>query len=222
MGCFSGRLMSSASDQKLFCKLSSPFCSFDEFVEEKVISPSYSSAILTPQNWCFWTVVLEKTLESSLDFKEIQPVHSKVNQSWISIGRTDVKAETSILWPPDVTNWLIWKDPDTGNDWRWEKGTTEDEMVGWHHWLNGRESELLQELVINREAWRAAVHGVTKSQTWLSDWTKNFIGHAHPCRHDLTSHRRTWIPARTFICCLLQSKPERGWKLCRGRNSSLS
>ena len=89
------------------------------------------------KNWCFWTVVLEKTLQSPLDCKEIQPVHSKGNQSWIFIGRTDAEVETPILWPPDVKNWLIWKDPDTGKDWRQEKGTTEDEMVGWHHWLNG-------------------------------------------------------------------------------------
>ena len=92
-----------------------------------------------PKNWCFWTVVLEKTLESPLDCKEIQPVNPKGNQSLIFIGRTDVKAETPILWPPDAKNWLIGKDPDTGKDWRWEKGTTEDEMVGWHHWLNGHE-----------------------------------------------------------------------------------
>ena len=93
-----------------------------------------------PKNWCFWTVVLEKTLESPLDCKEIQPVHPKGNQSWICIGRTDVETETLILWPPDVQNWLIGKDPDAGKDWRWEqKGTTEDEMVGWHHRLNGHE-----------------------------------------------------------------------------------
>ena len=91
-----------------------------------------------PKNWCFWTVVLEKTLESPLDCKKIQPVHPKVNQSWIFIGRTDAEAETPVLWPPDGKNWLIWKDPDAGKDWRQEeKGTTEDEMVGWHHWLNG-------------------------------------------------------------------------------------
>ena len=93
------------------------------------------------QNWCFWTVVLEKTLESPLDCQEIQPVHPKGNQFWIFIGRTDIEAETPILWPPDAKNWLIWKDPDAGKDWRWEKGTTEDEMVGWHHWLNGHEFE---------------------------------------------------------------------------------
>ena len=93
-----------------------------------------------PKNWCFWTVVLEKTLESSLDCKEIQPVHPKGDQSWVFIGRTDVEAETPILRPPDVKNWLIGKDPDAGEDWRQEeKGTTENEMVGWHHWLDGRE-----------------------------------------------------------------------------------
>ena len=94
------------------------------------------------KNWCFWTVVLEKTLESPLDCKEIQPVHSKENQSWIFIGRTDAEAETPILWPPDVKSWLIWKDPDAGKDWRQEeKGTTEDEMVEWHHRLKGHEFE---------------------------------------------------------------------------------
>ena len=87
-----------------------------------------------PKNWCFWTVVLKKTVESPLDCKEIQPVHSKGNQSWIFIGRTD--AQTPILWPPDAKNWLIGKDPDAGKDWRQEE--TEDEMVGWHHWLNGQ------------------------------------------------------------------------------------
>ena len=95
-----------------------------------------------PKNWCFWTVVLEKTLESPLDCKEIQPVHHKGNQSWIFIGRKDAEAEASILWPPDSKNQLIGKDPDAGKDQRWEeKGTTEDEMIGWHHWLNGHEFE---------------------------------------------------------------------------------
>ena len=94
------------------------------------------------KNWCFWTVVLEKTLESPLECKEIQPVHPKGNQSWIFIGRTDVEVETPILWPSDAKNWLIWKDPDAGQDWRWEeKGMTEDEMVVWHHQLNGYEFE---------------------------------------------------------------------------------
>ena len=92
------------------------------------------------KNWCFWTVVLEKTLESPLDSKEIKPVHPKGNQSWIFIGRTDT--ETLILWPPDMKNWLIGKDSDAGKDWRQEeKRTTEDKMFGWHHWLDGHESE---------------------------------------------------------------------------------
>ena len=94
------------------------------------------------KNWCFLTVVLEKTLGSPLDSKEIQPVHPKRNQSWKFIGRTDVESETPILWPPDAKNWLIRKDPDAGKDWRWEKkGTTWDEMVGWPHRLDGREFE---------------------------------------------------------------------------------
>ena len=89
-----------------------------------------------PKNWCFWTVVLEKTLESPLDCKEIQPVHSKGHQSWVFFGRTDAKAETSILWPPHVKSWLIGKDSDAWRDWEQEeKGTTEDKMAGWHHWL---------------------------------------------------------------------------------------
>ena len=92
------------------------------------------------KNWCFWTVVLEKTLESPFDSKEIHPVHPKGNQSWIFIGRTDAEAEVPILWPPDTKNWLIGKDPHAGKDWgQEEKGRTEDEMVGWHHWLNGHE-----------------------------------------------------------------------------------
>ena len=91
-----------------------------------------------PKNWCFWTVVLEKILESPLACREIKPVHPKGNQSWIFIGRTDAEAETPILWSPDVKNWLIRKDTYAGKDWRQEeKGTTEDEMVGWHHRLNG-------------------------------------------------------------------------------------
>ena len=94
------------------------------------------------KNWCFWTVLLEKTLESPLDCKEIQPVYPKGKQSQIFIGRTDAEAETPIFWPPYVKNWLIWKDPDGRKDCRWEeKGMTEDEMVGWHHWLNGHEFE---------------------------------------------------------------------------------
>ena len=93
-----------------------------------------------PKNWCFWTVVLEETFESPSDSEEIQQVHPKGDQSWVFIGRIDVESETPIPWPPDVKNWLLWKNPDAGKDWRQEeKGTPEDEMVGWHHQLNGHE-----------------------------------------------------------------------------------
>ena len=97
---------------------------------------------LSAENWCFWTVGLEKTLESPLDCKEIQPVYPKGDQSWVFIGRTDVEAETPIYWPPDEKSWLIGKDPDAGRDWGQEKkGTIEDEMAGWHHQLDGHEFE---------------------------------------------------------------------------------
>ena len=125
-----------------------------------------------PKNWCFWTVVLEKTLESPLDCKEIKPVNPKGNQSWIFIGRTDAEVKTPILWPPDANNWLIGKDPDAGKDLgQDEKGMTKDEMVGWHHRLSGHEYERALELAMDREVWRAAVLGVAKSWTRLSDWT---------------------------------------------------
>ena len=115
-------------------------------------------------------MVLEKTLVSPLDCKEIQPVHSKGNQPWIFTGRTDAEAEAPILWPLDAKSWLIRKDPDAGRDWRQEKGLTEDEMVGWHHRLNGHEFEY----------WELVIQGILaycspwghKSQTWLSNWTK--------------------------------------------------
>ena len=98
--------------------------------------------IWAPKHWCFWTVVLEKTLESPLDCKEIQPVHPTEDKSWVFIGRTDAEAETPILWPPHVKSWLTGKDPDAGRDWgQEEKGTTEDEVAGWHHWLDGHEFE---------------------------------------------------------------------------------
>ena len=125
------------------------------------------------ENWCFLTVVLEKTPESLLDSKEIQPVHPKGNQSWIFIGRTDAEAEPPILWPPDAKNWLIWKDPDTGKDWgQEEKGSTEDEMVGWHHWHNEHGFGYTPGVGDGQGGRRAVVHGVAKSRTQLSNWTE--------------------------------------------------
>ena len=118
------------------------------------------------KNWCFWTVVMKKTLESPLDCKEIKPVNPQGNQPWIFIGRTDAEAEAQILLH------LIGRDPDAWKNWRQEeKGMTEDEMVGWHHQLMDMGLSKLQEMVKDREAWRTAVHGVAKSWTQLSDLT---------------------------------------------------
>ena len=123
------------------------------FASKEIVSHGFSSGHVwmqeldseeswVPKNWCFWAVVLEKILERLLDYKEIQPVYYKGDQSWVFIGRNDAKAETPILWPPHEKSWLIVKDPDAGRDWgQEEKGPTEDEMAGWHHWLDGRESE---------------------------------------------------------------------------------
>ena len=120
------------------------------------------------KKWCFWTVVLRKILESPLDCKEIKLVHPKGNQSWILIGGTDAEAEAPILWSTNVKNWLIGKAPDAGKDWRQEeKRTTEEEMVGWHHRLNGHEFEKLWEMVKDGEAWGAKDYGVPKSLTQL-------------------------------------------------------
>ena len=119
------------------------------------------------KNWCFLIVVLEKTVLSPLDSKEIKPVNPKRNQPWVFIGRTDAKAEAPILWPPDVKSLLIRKDPDVGKDWRKkEERAAEDEMVRMNRNLNK-----FWEVVKDREAWHVAVHGVTKSRTQFSDWT---------------------------------------------------
>ena len=125
-----------------------------------------------PKDWCFQTVVLEKTLESPLDSKEIKPVNPKGNQLWIFFGRTDAKAEALILWPPDWKSWLIGKDPDAGKDWgQEEKGAAEDEMVESIITSTDMSLNKFGEMVEDREAWPAAVHGVAKSQTWLTNWT---------------------------------------------------
>ena len=121
------------------------------------------------KNWYFWIVVLEKTLRSPLDCKEIKPANSKGNQPWIFIGRIDAKA--LIFWPPDAKSWLIGKDPNAGKDWGQERGATKDEMVGWHHRLNGHGFEQTLGNSKGHRAWHAAVYGASESWTRLSDWT---------------------------------------------------
>ena len=126
-----------------------------------------------PKNWCFWTVVLEKTLESPLDCKEIKPVDPKGNQSWIFIGRTDAETEAPIIWQPDEKTRLIGKDADAGKDWNQEeKGMTEDEMAGWHHWLREHEFELGLEDDEGKGSLACCSCGVAKSQTRPSDWNE--------------------------------------------------
>ena len=132
------------------------------------------------KNWCFWTVVLEKTLDSPLDCKEIQPVHPKGDQSWVFIGRTDAEAETPVLWPPHVKSWLIGKDSDAGKDWgQEEKGTTEDEMAGWHHRLDGCEFEWTpgvgdgQGGLVCRDSWGCKESDTTEQLHWTELIKKN-------------------------------------------------
>ena len=144
------------------------------------------------KNWCFWNVVVDKNLESPLDFKEIWWVHPEGNQSWMFTGRTDVEAETPILWPLDGKSWLIRKDSDAGKDWgQEEKGKTADDIVVWHHRLSGHEFGKLRELVMDRETWGSAVHGVTESQTRLSDWTE--LNWFFSCIF--------WLYKFLYICC---------------------
>ena len=126
-----------------------------------------------PKNWCFWTELLEKTLESPLNCKEIQPVHSKGNQPWVFFGRNDAEAKTPVLWPPHTKSWLIGKDSDAGRDWgQEEKGTTEDEMAGWHHWLNGHGFGWTPGVGNGQGGLACCGSWVAESQTWLSHWTE--------------------------------------------------
>ena len=142
------------------------------------------------ENWCFWTVVLEKTLESPLDCKEIQPVHPKGDQYWVFIGRANVEAETPILWPPDVMNWVIGKDPDAGKDWRQEeKGMTEDEMVGWHHWLNGQALSKLQESVMD---WQTCSLQSMGSQRVGHDWATELKWYEYQL-YEILEKTKVWM-----------------------------
>ena len=146
------------------------------------------------KNGCFWTVLLEKTLESSLDYKEIQPVHPKGDQSWVFIGRTDIEAEPPVLWPPDGKSWLIWKDPDVGKYWRHERrgrqrmrqsdGISDSVDIG----LGG-----LQELVMDRQAWGAAIHGVAKRRTRLSELNSTELRNSHKSNKPLLYFLTWWI-----------------------------
>ena len=144
------------------------------------------------KNWCFWTVLLEKTLESPLDCKEIQPAHTKGDKSWVFIGRTDVEAETPTLWPPDTKSWLIRKDPDAGRDWgQEEKGITEDEMAGWHHWLDGHEFKETLEVGDGQgglaccDSWGRKESDTTEQLDWLTG--RRIIG-----SHFIHSIKEVW------------------------------
>ena len=152
-----------------------------------------------PKNWWFWTVVLEKTLENPLDCKEIKPVNAKGNQSWMFIGRTGSEAKAPVLWPPDAKSWLIRKDPDAGKDWRQEeKGMTEDEMVGWHHWLDGCESEWTPGV---GDGWGglACCDSRGRSRIRLSDWTELNWTDRQKMKSDALRESLQWISGVLFV-----------------------
>ena len=168
-----------------------------------------------PKNWCFWIVVLEKTLESPLDRNETKTVHPKGNQPWIFIGKTDADTEAPILCPHYVKSRFIGKDSDAGKDWgQEEKGITKDKIVGWHHWLKGNESSKFWDIVKDREAWCATVHGFTKSQTWLRNWTTtslnyfNSVHFSHSVMSDsIRPHglQQSWPPCPSPILEFIQT-----------------
>ena len=165
------------------------------------------------KNWCFWTVVLEKTLESPLDCMQIQPVHPKGDQPWVFIGRTDVEAETPILGPPAAKSWLIWKDPVAGKDWgQEEKGMTEDEMSGWHHRLNGREFEWIpgvgdvQGGLVCRGSWGRKELDMTESNwvtelNWTEEWLR-YILSLIPC----AVQQALVVYQPTYTICIFKSQ----------------
>ena len=179
-------------------------------------SPGSFNLSSITKNGCFWTVVLDKTLESPLDCKEIQPVHPKGDQCWIFIGRTDAEAETPILWPLDGKNWLTWKDPDSGKDWRWEeKGTTEDEMIGWHHRLYGHEFEKTQGV----SWWWTGMPGVLQSMglqrvgfnsvTELN-WLPSFSPKQALLRSSVISRLLDWRHHPTYLLAPSRKPPASG------------
>ena len=173
-----------------------------------------------PKNWCFWTVVLEKTLENPLDCKEIQPVHSEGDQPWDFFGRNDAKAETPVLWPPHVKTWLIGNDFDAGRDWgQEEKGTTEDDMAGWHHWLDWRESEWTPGVGAGQgglaccDSWGRKESDTTEQLNWIElnwteslSWTANFSGKSYPSSMmRISSHSSTNSQTHEIITAVIRS-----------------
>ena len=180
-----------------------------------------------PKNWCFWTAVLEKTLESPLDYKEIQPVHSEGDQPWDFFGRNDAKAETTVLWPPHVKSWLIGKDSDAGRDWgQEEKGTTEDEMTGWHHWLDGCESEWTPGVGDGQgglaccDSWGRKESDTTERLNWtelnLNQWSK--LTSAEMRQIEVLHHLiGCYLKHTTFLNLIIIKQQTQGNTLCRRR-----
>ena len=171
------------------------------------------------KNWCFWTVVLEKTPESLLDWKETKPVNHKENQSWIFMERTDAEAEAPVLWPPDVKSWLTGKDPDAGKDWRQEKGMTEDEMVGWHHLLDGHKFEQAlgfgdgQRRLVRYKPWDYKESNMTEWLNWMNNRNCCFVKFA------VLLHGFELF--YYFITCVHAKSLSHVW-LCHPTDSSLS